>query len=115
MPARKRKVSKNGRRGSCVDGIYQRIVNQSREKHDQMQAKEESKKLKTELVPSKEKPKETKFASTSVIPSIGQSSCRKGVLKKREKPKQTSIAISLVSSKIESDEEEEKAKKMENL
>lgn len=75
-----------------------------------MEAKEESKKPKVEPVPSKAEPKETKSAATLVVPSLGQCSSKKGVLKKKEKPKQTYVIVSLVASKTESNEEAKKAK-----
>lgn len=109
-PARKRKVSKMAEEVVVQMRYTLEAVKQAREKHAQMEGKEETKKPKAELVPSKAKPKETKSAPTSVVPSLGQSSSRKGILKQKEKPKQTYVIVSPVASETESDEEAVKAK-----
>lgn len=91
-------------------GFTREAVKKERKKHAQIEAKEESKKPKAELVPSKVKPKETKSAPTLVKPSKSQSSSDKGVLKKKEKPKRNYVAMSLVAFDTETDEEAIKAK-----
>lgn len=91
-------------------GFTREAVKEAREKHAQMEAKEESKKHKAELVPSKAKPKETKSAPTLVKHSTIQSSSNKGVLNKNEKTKRTYVVVSLVASDTETNEEVVKEK-----
>lgn len=110
-PARERKVVKIVEEVEIQMGFTQEEVKQAREKHDQMEAKVETKRPKVDSVPSKVKPKETKSAPAPVAPSSRLSPSGKGVLKQKEKSKWTYAIVSLVAYKIEFEEEASKAKK----
>ncbi|XP_059077936.1 uncharacterized protein LOC131876529 [Cryptomeria japonica] len=71
----------------------------------------ESKKPKNERIPSQSKPKETKSSSTPVKSSTTQILSRKGVLKKKRKPKRTYVVVSLVAFETESNKETKKENK----
>lgn len=103
---RKRKVTKMAEAMTEQMGFTKEAIKKAKEK-----AKMESKKPKIEPVPSQSKPKETKSSPTLVKSSTTQRSSEKGVLKKKQKKKITYVAISLVASEIESDEEAKKKKK----
>lgn len=91
-------------------GFIGEEVKQAREKHANKEAKREIKKPKGELVSSKAKPKETKYAPISIMQSEGPSPPKKGVIKKKEKPKRTYVTVSLVASDTESEQKEEEVK-----
>lgn len=86
-------------------GFTKKSIKKAKEKNAQMEEEMESKKPKTELVPSQAKPKETKSPPTPVKSSTIQSSSGKGVLKHKEKTKRTYVVVYPIASEIESDEE----------
>lgn len=86
-------------------------IKKAKEKKTQMEAEMESKKSKTKLVPSQENPKETKSSPTLMKSWTTQSSSKKGVLKKKQRPKRTYVVVSHVASQTQLDEEAEKSKK----
>ncbi|XP_057868374.1 uncharacterized protein LOC131075547 [Cryptomeria japonica] len=114
QPERKRKVTKMVEAVAEKMGFTRESIKKAKEKKAQMEAEMESKNPKTKSVPSKENLKETKSSPAPMKPSphsTTQRSFEKGVLKKKEKPKITYVAISHVASETESDEEAEKEKK----
>lgn len=64
-------------------GLTQEEMKKATKRHAQKEAKEETKMPKVDLVPSKVKLKETKFAPTPVAQSVWPSPSRKGVLKQK--------------------------------
>lgn len=85
-------------------GFTKEEVKEAREKYAQKEAK-------VDPVPSKEKPKVTKFSSASMAQPTKPIPSRRGVLKQKENPKRTYVVVSLVASETESKEEAGRANK----